>query len=146
MPLEPHWDFSEWVHTHSQWQNASLSGQRECDSGGLTLWMMNCVLCGWSAPQWAVLFKLTTSLCSYMTKLSYPLSWSGKSWQEDACELLGATSAPYPLWREKLWQPGVLHESLDRLNSFWNVLFEATKHSGSVGDHGGSEEETEREC
>ena len=145
MPLEPHWYFSEWLHTHSQWQNASLSGQHECDSGGLTLWMMNCVLCGWSAPQWAVLFKLTTSLCSYMTKLSYPYPGQGKAGRRMRVNCSGQR-VPLIHYGERSF--GNLVSSMKAWTDwipFETLLFEAAKHSGSAGGHGGSEEETERE-
>lgn len=49
--------------------------------------------------------------------------------------------APYPPRREMLWQPGVLRESLCRLNPFWNVVVWGIKLSGSAGGHGGREEE-----
>lgn len=68
----------------------------------------------WQAASAAIWLNSHTSI----------LVW--ESWQEDACELLRAMSAPYPLWREILWQPGqpgVLYESLDRLYPFWNVVF-----------------------
>lgn len=120
MPREHYWDFSEWVHTHSQWQNASLCGQHERDGGVNAVDdELRCVVealfsvlpyLNWQATSAAIWLNSHTPLLEE------------ESWQEDVWELLEATSAPYPPRREMLYNLVSSMKARTDWIPFWNVV------------------------
>lgn len=143
MPLEHFWDFSEYTlipNDKTLYYPASMNVN-------VTVNTVDDELCCAVEVLFSVLSYLNWQAASAAIWLnSHSPILVEESWQEDAWELLGAMSAPYPPWREMLstswhppWKPV-------QIGSLLKMLFEVAKLSGSVGGHGGSEEETGSEC
>lgn len=77
MLLEHYCDFSEWVHSHSQWQNASLSGQHERDGW---VQIVDDELCCMVEVQFSVVSYLNWQAATAAIWLnSHTLSWYGRA-------------------------------------------------------------------